>query len=230
LASRPARAAALGADAFISIHHDSTQPRYLSKWTTEDCRTASYSDNFRGYGVFYSDKNKQAAKSLLLARLVGGAMRASGVPFSPHHAENVPGEGRPIVDRADGVYLHRELRVLKLASMPALLLEAGVIVNRQEQLEIASANRRLNTARAVASAFAEFCTSVNAVVGWGAEPGRSLAARLPLHRFVLSRAWVRPQSHAGTAIRAWAGQRVASGAGQCQSKGWRSRVRGRLTQ
>jgi N-acetylmuramoyl-L-alanine amidase len=164
LASRPARAAAVHADAFISIHHDSTQ-RPLSKWTTEDGRTASYSDDFRGYGVFYSDRNKQAAKSLALARLVGGEMRASGVPFSPHHAENIPGEGRPIVDRANGVYLYRELKVLKLASMPAVLLEAGVIVNRQEELEIASATRRSNTAHAVASAFAEFCTSANAMAG-----------------------------------------------------------------
>ena len=173
LASRPARAAAMRADALISIHHDSTQPRYLSKWTTEDGRTANYSDDFRGYGVFYSDRNKQAAKSLALARLVGGAMRASGVPFSPHHAENIPGEARPIVDRANGVYLYRELRVLKLASMPAVLLEAGVIVNRQEELEIASASRRSNTARAIASAFAEFCTSANAV---SAEPNPSVVA------------------------------------------------------
>jgi hypothetical protein len=131
-------------------------------------------------------------------------MRASGVPFSPHHAENVPGEGRPIVDRADGVYPHRELRVLKLASMPAVLLEAGVIVNRQEELEIASANRCLNTARAVASAFAEFCTSVNAVVGGPNRGGASLPGfpfdlYCPAPGYDLS-------AHAGAAIRAWAGQ------------------------
>ena len=152
-------------------------------------------------------------------------MRASGVPFSPHHAENVPGEGRPIVDRADGVYLHRELRVLKLASMPAVLLEAGVIVNRQEELEIASANRRLNTARAVASAFGIL---QNAVVGGAEGEPRCQASPSPIcivprlgTTSVLMRA---PQFGRGQGS-----TRVASGAG-CQSKGWRSRVRGRLTQ
>jgi N-acetylmuramoyl-L-alanine amidase len=162
LASRPARAAALHSDAFIAIHHDSVQPRYLSSWTTDDGRTAKYSDRFRGYSVFYAENDGLGAKSLALARLVAGQMKASGVPFSPHHAEDVPGERRLIVDPVNGVYRYDGLVVLKRASMPAVLLEAGVIVNRQEELEVASESRRWNTANAVANAFSKFCAALDA--------------------------------------------------------------------
>ena len=136
LASRPARAAALHANVFISIHHDSAQPQYLSRWTTEDGRPASYSDRFKGYSIFYSERSRQPAESLALARLLGAELRARNMTFSPHHGENIKGERRIIVDYANGIYRWDGLIVLKLASMPAILLEAGVIVNRQEELEV----------------------------------------------------------------------------------------------
>ena len=43
--------------------------------------------------------------------------------------------------------------------MPAVLLEAGSIINRQEELELASPERRLAVAEAVAAAVEEFCAT-----------------------------------------------------------------------
>jgi hypothetical protein len=43
--------------------------------------------------------------------------------------------------------------------MPAVLLEAGSIVNRQEELELATPKRRLMVAEAVTAAVENFCAS-----------------------------------------------------------------------
>jgi N-acetylmuramoyl-L-alanine amidase len=43
--------------------------------------------------------------------------------------------------------------------MPAVLLEAGSIVNRQEELELATPERRSITSAAIAVAVANFCTA-----------------------------------------------------------------------
>jgi N-acetylmuramoyl-L-alanine amidase len=42
--------------------------------------------------------------------------------------------------------------------MPAVLLEAGSIVNRDEELQLASPERRALTTAAVVAAVEEFCT------------------------------------------------------------------------
>jgi N-acetylmuramoyl-L-alanine amidase len=47
--------------------------------------------------------------------------------------------------------------VLYESRMPALLLEAGMIVNRAEEQVLSSATRRATVARAVAGAVERFC-------------------------------------------------------------------------
>jgi N-acetylmuramoyl-L-alanine amidase len=46
------------------------------------------------------------------------------------------GENRPFADEENGVHYFDNLAVLKTASIPALLFEAGVIVNRDEELRM----------------------------------------------------------------------------------------------
>ena len=43
--------------------------------------------------------------------------------------------------------------------MPAVLLEAGSIVNRQEELELGTPERRLGIAKAVVAAVTDFCAA-----------------------------------------------------------------------
>jgi N-acetylmuramoyl-L-alanine amidase len=137
LIDRPKLAAAKGAELLISIHHDSANDRYLESWDPNgDGRTRKYSDRFRGYGIFVSMKNRQSDPSLHFARLIGDSLKSQGFLFSPHHAEPIKGENRPIIDESRGIYQYDDLIVLKHAPMPAVLVECGVIINRAEEVEL----------------------------------------------------------------------------------------------
>jgi hypothetical protein len=66
---------------------------------------------------------------------------------------------RQLVDPVAGVYRYDQLIVLRFTRMPAVLLEAGSIVNRKEELELARPERRTLAASAVAAAVEDFCAS-----------------------------------------------------------------------
>ena len=148
---RPALAARLGAAALVSIHHDSVQPRYLTSWTV-DGALRTYSDRFRGFSVFYSGAGARPEESLRLALRVGDALLALGLAPTLHHAEPIDGEGRPLVDPRRGVYRYDDLAVLRRAEMPAVLVECGVLVHREEELELSDPERQERLARALARA------------------------------------------------------------------------------
>ncbi|MEM9016532.1 MAG: N-acetylmuramoyl-L-alanine amidase [Verrucomicrobiota bacterium] len=137
LAERPERALRLGADDFISIHHDSVNQKYKKTWTPPGQNTVrEYSDKFRGYSVFCSEKNPMAEESRAIALMVGAAMRKAGFKPTLHHAEPIPGENRPLIDRKTGVYEFTDLVVTKAAALPSILLECGVIAHRDEELDV----------------------------------------------------------------------------------------------
>jgi N-acetylmuramoyl-L-alanine amidase len=133
LGARAPRAA--GMDLFISIHHDSVQPRFLVQWETEGA-TRLYSDKFAGYSLFVSRLHPRLKASLRCASTIGTAMNAAGFTASRYHADPIVGENRPFADEPNGVHYFDNLAVLKTASVPALLFEAGVIVNRAEELRM----------------------------------------------------------------------------------------------
>ncbi len=147
LAARPAAAA--GADFLLSVHHDSVQPRYLATWKVGGTRRP-YSDRFSGFSLFASPANPDVARSLACASAIGAAVRAAGRAPSRYHAEPIPGENRPFADAENGVHYLDDLVVLKLATMPAILLEAGVIVNRREERLLRQPGLRNRTAGAIA--------------------------------------------------------------------------------
>ena len=114
--------AAKGADLFLSIHHDSTR-EYLLPRRAE----------FAGFSLFVSRLNPQARKSLACASAIGAELRAAGMTPSRYHADPVIGENRPFADELNGVHFYDNLGVGKTASMPSVLVEAGVIINRDEE-------------------------------------------------------------------------------------------------
>lgn len=142
--------AALGADLFVSIHHDSVQARYLPR-----------AAEFAGFSLFVSRLNRQLAKSLACASAIGAALRAAGFTPSLYHADPVRGEDRPFADAANGVHYFDNLAVAKTAAMPALLVEAGVIVNRQEEAHLSEPATRLRIAQAIGSG-AQACLAKSA--------------------------------------------------------------------
>jgi len=126
---------AKGMDLFISIHHDSVQPRFLSTWD-HDGETFLYSDLFSGFSLFVSRLNSHTESSLKCASAIGATLRGAGFTPSRYHADQIVGENRPFADEANGVHYFDNLAVLKTASIPALLFEAGVIVNRDEEMRL----------------------------------------------------------------------------------------------
>jgi N-acetylmuramoyl-L-alanine amidase len=156
LPTRAGIAGTRGAGLLISIHHDSVQPAYLSSWNYEG-RTNFYSDRYRGYSLFVSEKNGQPTESLRFARLLGEAMRGAGFVPSLHHAEKIPGESRELVDSERGIYRFDDLLILKSAKMPAVLVECGIIVNRDEEVLLGTPVNQIRIALAIVSAVQKYC-------------------------------------------------------------------------
>jgi len=150
---RPRKALDAGAHAFISIHHDSVNDKYLSTWV-HDGKTRDYSDKFRGYSVFASKKNWHKNDSRTLAKTIGVAMKEAGFTPTPHHNEPIQGENRPYIHEATGVYEFTDLIVTKAGRIPSALLECGVIIHRDEELEVQKPEYQERIGRAVAHALA----------------------------------------------------------------------------
>ena len=159
LHARVARANAMPADLFISVHHDSVPEWFLEAWTFGG-QQHGYSDRFAGHSVFMSAENPEAEASLLFGRLLGGEMKAQGLRYTPHYTlREMDWRRRDLLDAEAGVYRYDQLVVLRDTKMPAVLLEAGSIVNRSEELVMGSETRQALIAKAVTKAVDQFCTA-----------------------------------------------------------------------
>jgi N-acetylmuramoyl-L-alanine amidase len=156
LFKRVARANSLGVDLFVSIHHNDVQERYKEKWE-HGGESRAYSDQFSGHSLFVSRENPRLADSLAFGRLLGIALKEQGLVYTPHHLENVPGERRQLLDPDAGVYRYDKLVVLMHTKMPAVLLEAGIIVNRADELLLETREHRDQFALAMLVAASAFC-------------------------------------------------------------------------
>lgn len=136
------------ANLFVSIHHDSIQQQYLDAGRQRD---------FHGYAIFVSERNPHYAQSLRCAKAVGEQMLAAGETPSLYHAEPIRGENRPLLDRRLGIHRFDDLMVLHTAPMPALLIEAGVIVNPDEEQRLAQPETIRRIGGAIAAGI-EACT------------------------------------------------------------------------
>lgn len=141
--------AARGMDLLVSVHHDSVQEKFLSEWT-HDGVERRYSDMAAGYSLFVSRENPKLKTSLHCAAAIGSALKDAGFTPSLYHADPVLGENRPFADRENGVHYFDHLAVLRHAALPALLFEAGVIVNREEEIRMSEGQVRGQIAVSVA--------------------------------------------------------------------------------
>ena len=159
LASRVARANKKGADLFLSIHHDSVPDIYADRWEFEG-KKSQFNDLFGGYSVFVSHHNPHYGESLRFARSLGNQMAEQGLIFARQYDLWFMGKYQhPLLDSDAGVYRYDELIVLKNTTMPAVLLESGSIINRDEELVMASDAHRNKVASAVSSAVLDYCES-----------------------------------------------------------------------
>jgi N-acetylmuramoyl-L-alanine amidase len=156
LFKRVERANALGAHLFLSVHHNDVQERYKEKWEHEG-ESRPYSDRFAGHSLFVSRMNPRLAESLAFGRLLGIELKKQGLVYTRHHLEKVPGERRELLDPEGGVYRYDNLVVLRYTSVPALLLEAGIIINRAEELLLETPEHRERIVQATLAAVEGFC-------------------------------------------------------------------------
>jgi N-acetylmuramoyl-L-alanine amidase len=159
LYARVARANELSANLLLSIHHDAVPDRFLERWEYNGKRQG-FSDRFKGHSIFVSNDNPDPKDSLLFGSMLGQQLKARGLEYTPHYTESFMGRWRRALLDADvGVDRYDTLFVLKQTQMPAVLLEAGSIVNRDEELEMASPERRQLISTAVVDAIDSFCVA-----------------------------------------------------------------------
>lgn len=136
-----------GKDLFVSLHHDSVQPQFMDRRGPHPV-----SEKARGYSIFVSRKNPFYAESLAYARKIATALYRSGLRPSTHHGEKIKGENRKPVDVRLGIYEFDDLVVLKSAKSPAVLVEAGVLVNPADEKLVRTTRFKDILARAIGEA------------------------------------------------------------------------------
>jgi N-acetylmuramoyl-L-alanine amidase len=147
----------LNADLFLSIHHDSVPNKFLEDWEFEG-KKSHFSDRFSGYSVFVSRENPDFKTSLAFAELLAKEMKAQGLQYAQQYSQAIMGHYQhPLLNKETGVYSYDQLVVLRTTQMPAVLLEAGSIINRDEELKMGSPERQDIVSGAVAAAAKEFC-------------------------------------------------------------------------
>jgi N-acetylmuramoyl-L-alanine amidase len=165
LVKRVAAANNLHADLFLSIHHDSVPDKLLENWEFEG-KKSHFSDRFSGYSVFVSRNNPDFKTSLSFAELVGKEMKAQGLSYAKQYTQAIMGRYQhPLLNKETGVYSYDKLIVLRKTRMPAVLLEAGSIINRDEELKMSSPERRDIISSGVTAAVKEFCEPRWAILG-----------------------------------------------------------------
>jgi N-acetylmuramoyl-L-alanine amidase len=159
LYERAAVANSLRADLFLAIHHDAVPDRLLETWEYEGAKH-QYCDRWKGHSIFVSRDNPDYAGSLLFGEMLGASLKTRGLQYTPHYLEPIMGRRRrTLVDPQTGVYRYDQLIVLRKTRMPAVLLEAGSIVNRDEELALKSPERQALISAAATEAVEKFCAA-----------------------------------------------------------------------
>jgi N-acetylmuramoyl-L-alanine amidase len=165
LVKRVAAANNLHADLFLSIHHDSVPNKLLEDWEFEG-KKSHFSDRFSGYSVFVSRNNPDFKTSLSFAELIGKEMKGQGLLYAKQYTQAIMGRYQhPLLNKETGVYSYDQLVVLRKTRMAAALLEAGSIINRDEELKMSSPERRDIISSGVTAAVKEFCEPRWAILG-----------------------------------------------------------------
>jgi N-acetylmuramoyl-L-alanine amidase len=142
--------------AMLSIHHDSAQLVYLELIEKNGKKAYRTRKPISGYSIFVSKKNSQFDSSFIFAKLLGEELIKLGRKPTLHHAEPIPGEGRPLLDADLGIYQYDDLVVLKQSTIPAVLLEVGVIVDQTDEAYVTRLDHQDSIVNAILVSLGKF--------------------------------------------------------------------------
>jgi N-acetylmuramoyl-L-alanine amidase len=164
LFKRAAKANGLSANLLVSIHHDSVPDSLMESWEFEG-KESHFSDRFTGHSIFVSYENPHLDRSLLFGRLLGNELKDRGLQYARQYTQPIMGRyQRELVDREAGVYRFDQLIVLRKTQMPAVLFEAGSIINREEELVMNSAERLDLISTSLKAAVRTFCNLTSPIL------------------------------------------------------------------
>jgi N-acetylmuramoyl-L-alanine amidase len=144
------------ANLFLAVHHDSAQLKYLNRTEVNGAPAYQTKQAIAGYSIFVSAINPKFAQSLQFAKLLGGELRALGRPPTLHHAEPIAGENRTLLEANLGIYQFDELLVLRKTTVPAVLLEVGVIVDPEDEAYVSDTAKQDAIVKAIVAAVNAF--------------------------------------------------------------------------
>lgn len=132
----------LQASLLLSVHHDSVELRCLRQ-VTRDGRIAYQTLRpMGGYSLYVSKENPDFALSYRFAALIAEQLHSLGRPPMLEHAGTACGESRPLLDARLGIYEYDRLAVLRHSTVPAVLLEVGVITDAQDESYVDDGDNR----------------------------------------------------------------------------------------
>ena len=152
LAERAAVAGQIDADLFLSIHHDSVRPEYVERFEYEGRKAQRTTRPFSGHSLFVSSRNVEYEVSYIFASMIARAIADYGRAPALYHADPVLGESRPLLDKRYGVYRFDGLAVLHKNTVPAVLMEVGVLPDPADEAWVSIRENRHALQWAIAKA------------------------------------------------------------------------------
>jgi len=159
LPERPQKAFCAGADLFVSVHHDNVDDNLKKGVVDENGRRLRSNDRIEGYTVYFSSQNKYPDLSKSLGLSLAEALRASGVVPATPYRDVIADDLRRPVSSDLSVFDFQRLKVSQTSPIPAVLLEAGFISNRNDIRRLRSAEYRQRIARGVAEGLKSMCAT-----------------------------------------------------------------------
>jgi hypothetical protein len=122
------------------------------------------------------------AASLAFGHLLGQELQKQGLHYTPHYTLPLMGRYRhKLIDEEAGAYRYDHLIVLYSARMLTVLLEAGSIINRKEELELATPERGSLVTEATTAAVEEFSATRGRAVAGQPPASTPASVAIPAH-------------------------------------------------
>ena len=134
---------------FISIHHDSTELQNLKEITVNDTPTYQTIRPIAGTSFHISRESKKYNKSLILANHIAKVVKDTGRTLNMDHASDNNIKPLELAVNDLAIYHHDKLAVLKNNELPALLIEVGVIVDKDDERLVSDDGERTRLVGAI---------------------------------------------------------------------------------